>query len=103
MTGASRRARYPPLLAGRVHGIIHESVRTGLDARPAIVRRAIEPHRTAERAARHFQRAEQARDQGASPAAFITAPTVVDGLAEGDRHRPERQGDALDLDGLADM
>ena len=85
MRAARRRTRNPVVLAGRVHRIVHEAVRARLDARPAIVGRAIEPHRGAERAARHFERADQAGNQRARPAALVAAPAVVDGLAERDR------------------
>ena len=102
MRAARRRTRDPVVLAGRVHRIVHEAVRAGRDARPAIVGRAVEPHRGAERPARHFERADQAGQQRARPAAFVAAPAVVHGLAERDRDRPQRQGLALDLDRLAD-
>ena len=102
MRTARGRTRNPVVLAGRVHRIMHEPVRARLHARPAIIGRTIEPHRGAERAARHVERADQAGNQRARPAALVAAPAVVDRLAEGDGDRPERQRHAFDLDGLAD-
>ena len=102
MRAARRRARNPIVFAGRIHRIMHEPVGARRDARPAIIGRTIEPHGGAERAARHVERADQAGNERARPAALVAAPAVIDGLAEGDGDRPERQRHAFDLDRLAD-
>ena len=99
---AHLRAGFPVLEVGRIHRVIHESVRAHLDARLARGRRPVQAHRGAERAPRNFERPEQAGDQGARPDAFIAAPTVVDRPAERYRHRPERQHYTVDLDRLSD-
>ena len=103
MRAARARARNPLVLTRRVHRIVHEPVGARRDARPAIIGRPVEPHGGAKRAARHVERAEQAGNQRARPAALVAAPAIVDGLAERDGDRPERQRDAFDLDRLADM
>ena len=64
--------------------------------------RAVEPDRGPKRAAGHFERADKRRQDRACPAALIAAPAIVDGLAQGDRHRAEWQGQAVDIYGLAD-
>src|SRR6516165_1382089 len=101
MRAARRRARDPLPFSRRVHGILHEAVRARLDAQPAIIGRTIEAHGGAERAARNFERADEASQESASPAALIAAPAIVYGLAEGDRDRPQWQDRAFDLYVLA--
>jgi hypothetical protein len=88
-------------LALRTSGLASQPA-LSLDAEVAVGRRAVQAHRGAERAAGHLERADQARHQGARPAAVEATPAVVDGLAERDGHRAVGKFTALDLGGLAD-
>ena len=92
----------PVLLVGGIHRIGEEAVLGELDAVIAIRSGAVDAHGGADGAARHLQCAHQHRQHGAGPAAVEAAPAVVDGLAQGDRHRAQRHGAAVHLDGLAD-
>ena len=99
---ADVRTRRPVLLVGRIERVGHEAVRPRLDAADAVGHRAVEPHRRPQRAAGNLEPADQRHGDGARPAALEAAPAVVDGLAERDGDRPERQRLAVDLDRLAD-
>ena len=81
---------------------MHEAIRSGLDTLVAMRHRARQPDRGAQRAARHLQAADQRCQQRARPATLETAPAIVDGLPQCDRHRPVRHRDAVNVDGLAD-
>ena len=98
---ADVRLRAPARLVGRVERVVHEPVGAGLHALVAVVVRAVEAHRRADRAARHLQRADQRGEHRARPHALVAAPAVVDGLAQRDRDGAERQRHAVDLDRLA--
>ena len=92
----------PFVAAGGVERVVHDAVGGRAHRLQAVVSGPVEFHRRAQRAARHFQRTHQSRQQGARPAAFEPAPAIIDALAQHYRHRAERQGLAFDLDGLAD-
>src|SRR6516164_10352899 len=97
--GAARRRTPDPFVLGCwIHRIAHETIRAGSYARPAIVGWTVETDGRAEGAARNFERADQAGQQRARPTAFVTAPAIVDGLAEHNRHRSVGQGDFFNLD-----
>jgi hypothetical protein len=99
----ARRGRdLPFLLAGRIEVLDHEAVFARRHRQVAVVTRLVQAHRGAQQAAGVFQRADQRRQHGAGPAALIGAPAVIHRLAQRHRHRPQRQGLAVDDDGLAD-
>ena len=83
-------AALPPAARGGVERLLHEAV----GARPhrvlAVLGRPVEPHRGAEDAARHLERADERGEHRPRPAAFVAAPAVGHGLAEQHRHRPVR-------------
>ena len=66
----------------------------------ALRHRARQTDRGADGAARDLQAADQRGHQRARPAAFKTAPAIVDGLAQRHGHGTVGHGDAVDLDGL---
>jgi len=98
----------PPRLAdpvngvGRIQLVVQEAVGAGPHALHPVLVRTVDAHRGAERAARHFERADQHCEHRARPAALERAPAVVHRLAERDRDRPVRQRAAVDLDRCAD-
>ena len=93
---ADARLGGPVLAVGRIHRVGHEPVRSRLHARLPRRGGAVEPHGRAERPAGHLERADEARGERPRPAAFVAAPAVRHRLAERDRHRPQRQLDAVD-------
>ncbi len=87
---------------GRIEGVGHEAVDPRRDAADAVGHRAVETHGGAERAAGNLERADQGNRHGARPATLVTAPAVIDRLAQGDGDGTEGQHHAVDLDRLAD-
>ncbi len=100
---ADVRVRRPVRLVRRIERVVHEAVGAGQHAVHARRNLAIQPDRRAERPARHFEAADECRQQRARPDAFVAAPAVVDRLAEAHRDRAVRHADAVDLDRLADV
>ena len=91
------------LTVGRIHRIVHESVRSRLHAFQPLRHRAVEPHGGAQSAAGDFQPAHQRGEQGTRPYALETAPAVVHGLAQAYRNRTVGQRLAFDLYGRPNL
>ncbi len=98
---ADVRLPHPAVARRLVELILHQAVGTRQYRADARNRRTHELDRRAECATRHFERTDQDGEHRPRPAGVVATPAVVDRLADHDRHRPERQGVALDLDRLA--
>ena len=98
---ADMRLGRPLVPRRRVERVVHDPVALRPDGEVTVIGRPVELDRGPERPARHFEGADQRREQGARPAGLVAAPAVVDPLPQHHRDGAERERLPFDLYGLA--